>query len=573
MDTQEVEAVVRSLRAAGKDSARVEAKSTAEKIGKSLWPTISAFSNTKGGLIVLGLDEAAGFGLVPNFRADIVAQQVVDGTRSRGMREDRGPLTPTPNVEVDRMDFEGGQLVIVTVHELEDSQKPCFVTAASKENGSYKRLDDGDYRMDTHEVFLMTQLSIESPADHAPVMRATGEDLDPDLVRRLLDNISKSRPRVLSGATTDAQALERLGVMDRDTGKPTLAGLLSLGMYPQQFFPQLMISFAAYPGRNKSDVQGPEQMTDRAVLEGAIPDMVDDAVAVIRRNLRTRRVGTGAGRADRLEIPLPAIREALVNAITHRDYSSYALGDQVLVELYPDRLVIRSPGGLWGGRRIETIEDGRSRSRNTVLSKLLMDVTFRDRDESLCENAGSGIPRMLGEMTNSGLPAPKFSSGISEFVVQLDRFGLLNPEVNAWLQTLPGPERTHEQDCALTMMRNGEIIVVAELRRQLGVDTTVAQAALDGLERTGLVSTLMRGEYWLSYSRAASPVELGENERKIVDALEKGGTVTLKALAGALDVTPASLRPRMKRLIERGVIEATAPATSRHRAYRLPTPK
>ena len=300
---------------------------------------------------------------------------------------------------------------------------------------------------------------------------------------------------------------------------------------------------------------------------------VAHAIGVIRRNLRTRRVGTGAGRADQLEIPLPAIREALVNAVTHRDYSNYAMGDQVLVELYPDRLMIRSPGGLWGGRRIETIEDGRSRSRNTVLSKLLMDVTFRDRDESLCENAGSGIPRMLGEMSNSGLPAPRFSSGISEFVVELDRFGLLNPEVNSWLETLPGPVRTHVQDCALSRMRNGEITTVGELRRQLGVDTTVAQEAIDGLERAGLVSQFLNGQYWLSFSRGELTLKLSDVEHQILEVLEGGGMATIREIAGRLGVSAPSLRPRMKKLVDRGVVEATAPVTSRHRAYKIPEPR
>ncbi|WP_024794018.1 ATP-binding protein [Tomitella biformata] len=567
METAELATIVKTLRLAGTDTAKVEVKAAVAKVGKSLWPTISAFSNGAGGLVILGLDEKSGFAPAAGFDANRVLEQVAEAARPRGTREGRGPLSPTPAMTVDQVEFEGAMVVVVEVDELPPSDKPCFVTDQGIDRGTYQRLGDGDHRMDTYSVFQLANLTVPSPADRAPVERAVFADLDPQLVARTIERIRVARPRALAGTITDTEVLERIGAVDRDTGLPTLAGLLALGTFPQQFFPQLMVSFASYPGLDKSVVVGDTRMLDRAVLEGAVPDIVDDAVAAVIRNLQVRRVSRGAGAEDVPEIPVDAIREALVNAVSHRDYSAHAIGDQVLVELYPDRLEIHSPGGLWGGRGIENLFDGGSQSRNQVLARLLTDVPFRNRDETVCENAGSGIPRMLGEMTRHGLPAPRFPITASQFVVTLDRFGLLNPETRSWLDALGGGERSREQESALALMHHLDTVSVSELRRQLAVDTTVAQEALDGLVEEGLIQ-----EFAGRYSMAAMPVANVRrgNEFKVVEELTTGGTMSARELAAAIGTTVNAIRPVLRRLMNSGQIEATASVTSRNRAYRMP---
>ena len=84
---------------------------------------------------------------------------------------------------------------------------------------------------------------------------------------RTIARLRTNRPRSLDGTSSDKQVPRRIGVIDRASGSPTLGGLLALGSFPQQFFPQLMISFASYPGGSKDVVVGDEQMLDRAVLE------------------------------------------------------------------------------------------------------------------------------------------------------------------------------------------------------------------------------------------------------------------------------------------------------------------
>ncbi|WP_035734651.1 ATP-binding protein [Gordonia polyisoprenivorans] len=566
MRPTELRELVTTVRLSGTDTSSIEVKSAAAGVGKSLWPTLSAFSNTRGGVVVLGLDEATGFEPATGFDARKVMNQIADVARPRGGNEPSGPLSPSPVMTVEQMEIDGSPVVVVEVDELPAAEKPCFVTAQGKERGTYMRVGDGDHRLDTYSVFQLSVLTIPSNDDREPVIKARIDDLDADLIRRTVSRLRSNRPRALDGADSERQVLERIGVIDRDSGCPTLGGVLALGSFPQQFFPQLMISFASYPGAQKDVVLGDERMVDRAVLEGSIPDMIDDAVTAVTRNLRVRRVSKGAGASDLPEIPIDAIREAITNAVTHRDYSEMARGDQVRVELYPDRLEVHSPGGLWGGRGIDSIFDGESRSRNQVLARLLTEVPFTNRDETVGENAGSGIPRMLGEMTQNGLPAPRFHSTPASFVTVLDRFGLLNPETRDWLDSIGG-RRTNTGDNALALIHHLGSVTVDDLRRQLAIDTSVAQQTLDDLVAEGIVEH-KQGEFQLAAIRSADP-QLNPTQRRVIDELSDGSTLTVHELADRLAIPVNTLRPALRALVNDGRVSATAPPSSRRRAYRI----
>lgn len=551
-----------SLRSAGKDNARIEVKSTTKHIGKSIWETVSAFSNSRGGTIILGLDEKNGFKSSPDFSAERTIDQI-----KAGLRGNDSKVSPEPIVtELDAVSFEGNELVIMEIGELSPEAKPCFVKAQGKENGSYERLSDGDHRLGSHAVYLLSSQSVTSRDDHEPATDATVEDLDEVIVRKLIDRVRVRRPRALDGTTSDIEVLRRLQVVAPKSSHPTLAGLLALGRFPQQFYSQLMISFAHYPGNSKSDVANGSGFSDVAVIEGSIPDMIDDAVSAVLRNLKHRRVIKGAGAEERPEIPVEAIREAIANAVTHRDYSPYAQGDQVRVELYSDRLEIHSPGGIWG-RRIESITNGTSRSRNQILAKLLTDVEFRNRPESVCENQGSGVPRMMGVMQHDGLPSPEFRSTVTEFTVVLSRHGIMNPDVRKWLETLPG-ERSNLQDQTLALLLHLGPLDVDHLRRQLGIDTFDQLKALNDLEQRGLIRRDARlGTFELFDS---SNTGLTELEQQILETLTAQSPIKLAEIAEKLGKKPSSLRAAMRALVAQGRVTATAPPSSRNRAYLLP---
>ena len=149
--------------------------------------------------------------------------------------------------------------------------------------------------------------------------------------------------RAVSDGISRETAMERLNLID-SKGRARMGGLLVAGAYPQQFFPRLLIDVAVHPGIEKSQ-PGLPRFLDRALCDGPMPEAVEDAVGAVARNLRTVSMVKGVGRHDELEIPLGVLREAIVNAVVHREYHPPFQGQTVNVDVYPDRVTITSPGG------------------------------------------------------------------------------------------------------------------------------------------------------------------------------------------------------------------------------------
>jgi ATP-dependent DNA helicase RecG len=239
--------------------------------------------------------------------------------------------------------LDGHAVVSAEIPELARSDKPCYYKGAGMVKGSYLRVHDGDHLMTSYEVQVMLS-SRGQPRDDEEVVPGTSlADLDSELLRGFVERLQASRPRVF-GSLNDSETLAMTNMAKREDGgdyQLTVAGLLSLGSYPQKFFPV----------------------------------MVHESLSTIKRNMNSRSIPTSYGSAQIWEYPETALREALVNALVHRDLSSAARGAQVQVEMFPSRLTIRNPGGLFGPVSEDLLgEAGVSSSRNATLLKALEEV-------------------------------------------------------------------------------------------------------------------------------------------------------------------------------------------------------
>ena len=141
--------IVERLRRRGTDDASVEVKACTNKLSADVWETVSAFANTAGGLIILGLNEAEGFVPSANFAIDRVRDQFVSGIGDGGSA---AVVTHAPRYELDRGEVDGLQVLLVRIFELELKAKPCYIGARGVQNGSYKRVDDKDIKMSPAEL-------------------------------------------------------------------------------------------------------------------------------------------------------------------------------------------------------------------------------------------------------------------------------------------------------------------------------------------------------------------------------------------------------------------------------------
>jgi ATP-dependent DNA helicase RecG len=482
----ELAEIVANLRLLGTDIADVEVKNSRGGLPKSLRETLSAFSNTRGGVVVLGLDEARGFAPagLPN------PAKIAADLGSMCSSEMEPPLRPLIGIH----QFEGDQVVVAEIPELDPAQRPCFYTGAGMTKGSFVRVSDGDRRLSAYEVQIMLSSRGQPRDDEQAVSGTTIDDLVSASVDTLVARLRTSRPYAFKDLDRLA-VLRRAKVLvpgqDGEDGEDavSLAGLLALGSYPQENFPQLMVTFVHYPTVTGAQSASGERFLDNVTLEGPIPVMVRDTLAAIRRNMSRRAVIADAGRQDIWEYPETALREAVVNALVHRDLSGSARGTQIQVEMYPDRLVIKNPGGLFGPVTIDSLgEEGISSARNATLIKLLEDVPLPGETRTVCENRGSGIRSMVDSLLTAGMSPPRFEDRISSFIVTFPNHTLLSEETVRWITALGEHGLTDAQCVALAILREEEVLDNRAYRTSTGVDSRVATAELQDLVSRELVN-------------------------------------------------------------------------------------
>jgi ATP-dependent DNA helicase RecG len=208
----------------------------------------------------------------------------------------------------------------------------------------------------------------------------------------------------ITGNVTTKQILNHLQVFD-DSGVIKNGGVLFFGKDPEKLFPHAVIHCVLFKGTSKVHI------IDDKYYGGTLYNQYKQAEAWIKDKLKVSYIIEDMGpRKEIWEIPLAVFKEAIINALSHRDY--YEQGAVTMVEIYDDRIVISNPGGLLPAVQKEF--GTRSMSRNPLIFGLFTRM-------SLVEQVASGIPRMHDEMKEAGLPEPKFTTDGGFFAVSFKR--------------------------------------------------------------------------------------------------------------------------------------------------------
>ncbi|WKD61848.1 Divergent AAA domain protein [Corynebacterium ciconiae DSM 44920] len=475
MTPSELSDLVDTLRKLGADTARVEVKASVSKLPRSLAESVSALANGDGGIIILGLQEAEGFRPAERFRAKPIADALA-GMCANDMQ-------PPVRADIELVEFEGATVVTAVVPSLPLEEKPCYVKTKGKYGGSFIRTGDGDRKLSAYEIDRLEENRRQPAWDRVVVSTSSLEDLDPQLVAGLLKKERSQNPRVF-GKKTDEQALVSLGVLAEDEDgqlRPLLGGLLALGEYPQQFFPRLNVTFAVYPGSDKTSLSTGQRFLDSATLSGPIPYLVGDVVNKVVSNMRVGGVVKGAFRSDLPDYPPVAVREAVTNALMHRDYSPQALGAGVQVNMYADRLEITNPGGLFGPVTIESLTNGTvlPASRNQVLSKLLESVPYPEGGY-VAENRGSGYQEIERQLDQSLLPPPEPVDRLTQFSLTFGRRLPTEAERSA-------AAGMSSADRIVEYLRSHATATSKELAGAAGIGVGGARKVINGLIDKGIV--------------------------------------------------------------------------------------
>lgn len=385
----------------------------------ALAASLVALANKDGGSVLIGLTPRIGR---PQGLHD--PEAAIDTALAACLSTAPPLIIPLPRV----IEMDGRALVSITV--------PPGLPRVYSLNGKYLSRDGAHNRPVSpralrHLMIARGELSWEA---HTPT-GVTLDELDWEAVGAYVAHLEM--PSDVSPKTV----LLRRGCLagQGDDAVPTYAGLILFGRDPQRWVRGAEIEMARFSGRELSDT------FVRQTIGGTLPHQLRQAEAFLAGNMRTVvRLGSGLTRKERPEYPLEAAREALVNAVAHRDYS--ITGDQIRVFLFADRLEVSSPGHLPGPVTVDNIADERF-SRNEVIVQVLADLGFIER-------LGYGIDRMIRLMREHALAPPRFQEKALGFRVTLLGAGDAVPrtDVSTELEDLAHLGLNARQEQALSLL-------------------------------------------------------------------------------------------------------------------------
>ena len=400
---RELTELVAQIRRQKAEGQTIEVKAANKGCPQKLYDTLSSFSNQDaGGIIVFGLDEKQGFELVGVYDLQDLQKNVT---------EQCNQMEPPVRAVFTQVEIDGNMVCSAEIPSVDLSERPCYYKGRGRSKGSYIRVGDADLPMTDYELYSFEAFRKHLHDDERPIERASMNMLDKDHVQSYLLQRKLERPKFAQ--VPEEQALEMLNVTRG--GVPTLAAVMNFCIYPQGYLPQRALTAVVVPGTEIGDHEsGEARFLDNKRIEGTIKNMVDDAIAFCKRNMKVQTIidpETGK-RKDRTEYPIEAIREAVLNALIHRDYSHLTEGTPVQINFFTNRLEIHSPGSLYGRMTVEQLGHARPDLRNPALA-VMTEVLVG------AENRYSGIPTIRREMAAHRLPEPVFENRRNEFVVTL----------------------------------------------------------------------------------------------------------------------------------------------------------
>ncbi len=369
---------------------------------ENLYDTFSSFSNTSGGIIIFGVDEKNNYEVCGISNPDIFQKKI---TEQALMMEPK--IRPTITI----CEYKGKTIAALEIPELDVFSKPCYYSGKGKMKGSYVRVGDADLPMTDYEIYSFDAFKYKTEDELRTKNRIDRDIFNEIAINSFLDKIITLKPNLVN---LDRDTILKMnGIIDKNN-YPTVCGIMNFGKFPQLFSPNLDIVAV----RCSTDEYGVEdengiRFLDNKRLDGTISEMLKLAISFVVANIKkATRINELGVREDIPEYPIKAIREIILNALIHRDYSIHTENDPIRLTIYDDRIEVTNPGGLYGRLTIDELGKVHSDIRNPFISSILetLEVT---------ENRYSGIPTIYAEMKKAGLMEPKFESTRGTFKVTL----------------------------------------------------------------------------------------------------------------------------------------------------------
>jgi ATP-dependent DNA helicase RecG len=340
---------------------------------RNILKTLVAFANTAGGRLLIGVEDDSREVLGvedPLDEEERVCSLIADNIEPRLV----------PNVEL--ISFEDKTLLGVEVYP--SGSRPHWLKKEGPDSGVYVRLGSSNRKADSDLIQELRRSAMGITFDEQSLPDRKVEDLDFEAAV-----VCFERKRKLV-----EKDLESLRLVTRHQGHlvPTVGGMLLFGKDREMIFPDAWIQCGRFIGKDKADI------FDHIEIHEHLPVAVERVMEFLKKHAMRGADFSELRRKDIWSIPLMILREAVINAVVHADYSQR--GAPIRIAFFDDRIEIENPGILLPGMTVEDMLQGVSKIRNHVIARV-----FRELD--LIEQWGSGVSRMFKEAEALGLPEPE----------------------------------------------------------------------------------------------------------------------------------------------------------------------
>jgi len=334
--------------------------------------TVIAFANTAGGQIIFGVEDRTHHvrGISDALELEEQIANMISDTISPRL---------LPDIEI--LSFRDTQVVVVEVYP--SPNRPHFLTRAGPEEGVFVRVGSTNRRADAELIAEFKRFSRGESFDEQPMPELDPEDIDFRVASEFFAEFRKlKRP--------DLKSL-RLITTYQGRDVPTVGGVLLFGRNRLEHFPDAWIQAGRFEGDNRAKI------LDHIQLKMPLIEAIEAAIGFIEKHtMQGIEIGSVRRRTD-WSLPPAAVREAVINAVAHADYSQS--GTPIRIALYDDRLEVENPGLLPLGLSLEDLPQGVSKLRNRIVGRVFHEL-------GLVEQWGSGVQRMISTCNDAGLPPP-----------------------------------------------------------------------------------------------------------------------------------------------------------------------
>ncbi len=345
--------------------------------------TAVAFANTKGGTILVGVKD----------NGEMVGVTIGNETLIDWRNQISQSTEPAIYPEIDEIEIRGKTIIQIIIKEY--PLKPI-----SYRGRCFRRVRNSNYQMTPSEIAEMHLQSTGNSWDALPARDTALVDLDPDKIDEFMKQSLSTGRRKFKADEDHTEILTKLELIKKN--QPTWASVLLFGKNPQSPLTQATVHCGRFKGETI--------IIDDRLISGSIIQQVDEAMDFIRKNINVEfRIAGKPQREEIWDYPLDALREAVINAICHRDYRKLA---DIQIKIYDDFIQIWNPGFLPYGMTIEDLYDPfhPSMPRNKLIAQTFYDI-------GLIERYGSGIHRMIDACKKMKIPEPEFQEKYGGFTI------------------------------------------------------------------------------------------------------------------------------------------------------------